>query len=225
MRVRYELRYTLMNRNYIRSGLFMHLNVIDPATEVDFAASLSAEPAEINAGDTVRFRVTVRNTGERRINGFTIQSAGGHREATMAGLDPGDSRSVTINKEITEPGNVRFHVWGVWGAASTRTETKQTNAVELTVRAPTAAPTATPLPETASPSPAAPSETPAETTPEIATAQLPAATPTETAQAAGGAQTPAGVPYAALWIALAFVLALAILEAALLLRKRKAKKG
>ncbi len=224
-----DLRGRMMGRDY-HIGRTTPFNVIDfepipghtlapggssgsESPEVIFTASLSAEPVVIDAGDTVRFRVTVRNTGDDDIGGFEITDMGGATELNAEGMAAGADGSVIISKSISETCDMRFVVIGRTGDLSV---SKQTNAVHITVRE---------TPETEIPSPAAAAT---EEALPSATEMQPSAAPDETAAAV--LETPAGVqaqplpgiPTAALLIVIAVLLiATVALLTVLLLRKKR----
>lgn len=175
------------------------------APEVKFTASLSAGPLEIDAGDTVYFKVKIRNTGHDNIVGFEITNMGGATEANAESVHAGHDRSVAISKAISESCDVKFVVIGRTGDLSV---SKETNPVHITVRE---------APETASPSVSA----------QQSAAESASAAPSEseiTAETAQPASSESGTPdilYVIIIIFALIIIAGAIVIAVLVARRKK----
>ncbi len=144
--IKYVLHGTMMGREYDLAGTMGHMDVSEPVRptfhavepssepgppEVKFTAELSADPLEIDAGDTVAFRLKVDNTGDDDILGFDIHNAEGPLDRSVDGIDSGDERLIIINREIRESCDVSFVVVGRTGDIIT---SKETNTVHITVR-------------------------------------------------------------------------------------------
>ena len=116
--------------------LFMRVNVEEEEPDVDFTTHLTANPIEIDAGDTVRFHVTMNNIGDDRIATFEIRNSEGGLEASTESMASGASGSVNIDVPIHESTNVSYVVIGKKSGVNV---SKETNSVRITVRDPEAA--------------------------------------------------------------------------------------
>ncbi len=220
-------RYTLMGRTYDDSNTLGHISVASAAPEMDFTASLTAEPREIHMGDTVHFRITVQNTGGQAIDRFQITCNELDVEMEADGMAVGASGSITVDKRINESCDIRF---AVRAYAGDRSVLRQTNDEDIFVSiaavpfsSPSVAPSSSSPPlESAAPAAA---ETPSPSVAgDIASASpLPEALPTP---AAGAQPSPdgwiPGIPSVVLYIIIgALVVAVAVLVIVLILRRRK----
>lgn len=228
LKVHYKLRGTMLARDYDITNNVLHFDVneretptfhaVEPSAstepespepesfDIDFTADLSADPVEIDAGDTVGFRVTVRNTGDSDIGRFEIRNAEGGLELELEGMDSGDDGSVVINKEIYESCDVSFVVIGRTGGDSV---SKETNQVHIAMRGE----------EAASPSASA-AQTP-EAAPETS---ISASVEASEAPAQAEAQTISISTEALLIVIAVLLLAILVLVVVLLLRGRKTKQ-
>jgi len=96
-----------------------------------FDTHLNANTTLINSGDNVKFFVELRNTGSITIETFEIKNSDGELEASTESMAPGESGTVTIEKNIFSTTDMSFFVTAKIAEDS---GTQETNSVLITVR-------------------------------------------------------------------------------------------
>jgi len=215
------LEFTLMDALYVESKSAKVFDVKAPSPE--FSASLYAEPTSVAAGEDVKFRIAIGNTGGYAVDRFEVTDLGGATVAEAEGLPAGGSGSVTLDVPVYETGDYSYVVVGTTGTTSVSLET---NSVHITVEqaaeaesAASASPAGTGGTAPASASP--PSSSSSSTQPATA-GTVPADQPAAAGEAAAAAETDgAAFPWLLIWIIIAAAAAAVILLVAF--RKRGEK--
>ncbi len=139
-----NIQCTLMGQEYGHSESFTTLTVNAPEPDIGFTANLSADPTEIESGETVMFTVHLENTGSDAITTFEIRNSEGGLMGATESMPSGGSGTVPLSQEIFETSDVSYVVVAYSGDYY---ETIETNSVRITVlepESPTATATLTP---------------------------------------------------------------------------------
>lgn len=152
-----NIQFEMMEKDYGFSESYTTLTVASPEPDINFSATLSAAPMEIEAGDLVAFDIDLENTGSDTIDYFEIRNSEGGLVITTGSFAPGDSRTAGILSAIHETSDISYVVIAYGDGYSVA---RETNRVHITVTEPEPEPAATETP-TQSPTPEpSPEDTP-----------------------------------------------------------------
>ncbi len=181
MNITSNIACTLMGEDYSLSQSFNVFTLEAPEPDIGFSANLTAEPTEIESGETVMFYVNLENTGSDTITTYEIRNSEGGLMASTESMPSGGSGTVPLSAQIYETSDISYVVIAYSGDYY---ETEETNSVHITVVDPEPD---TPVP-TDTPSPTPSEETSAAATEDTPTPTL-SPTPSESAYESEEADT------------------------------------